>query len=63
MNIKINPNSDCGTEIELLKDLLRHNKRYIAKNFTNTEVVSIAIDELFDRLNAEKSRGENQRSM
>lgn len=61
MNIKINPNSDCAGEIEALKDLLRQNKRYTAENLSYAAIVSIAIDELYDRLVAEKKAGENQR--
>lgn len=62
-NIKINHNSDCWGEIDALKDLLRKNKRYLAKDFSNAEIVAIAIDELYDRLTAEKKNGENQRSI
>lgn len=62
-NIKINHNSDCWGEIEALKELLRKNKCYLAKDFTAAEIVSIAVDELYDRLNAEKRNGENQRSI
>lgn len=61
MTIKINPNSDCAGEIELLKDLLKQNKRYTAENLSYAAIVSIAVDELYDRLVAEKKAGENQR--
>lgn len=61
MNIKINPNSDCAGEIELLKELIRNNKRYTAENLSNAAVVSIAVNELYDKLVAEKKAGENQR--
>lgn len=61
MNIKINPNSDCAGEIEMLKDLLRQNKRYTAEHLSYAAVVAIAVDELYDKLVAEKKAGENQR--
>ena len=63
MNIKINPNSDCAEEIELLKLLLRGNKKYTAAKLSNADIVSIAVDELYDKLNAEKMAGVNQRSI
>lgn len=60
-NIKINHNSDCWGEIDALKELLKSNKRYTFQDFTNAEIVAIAIDELYDKLIAEKKSGENQR--
>lgn len=61
MNIKINPNSDCAGEIEALKDLLLHNKGYTAEKLSYAAIVSIAVDELYDKLVAEKKNGINQR--
>lgn len=63
MNIKINPNSDCAGEIELLKDLLRQNNRYTAENLSRADIVAIAVDELYDKLIAEKKAGLNQRTI
>lgn len=60
-NIKIDHNSDCWGELDALKTLLRENKRYSFENFTNAQIVAIAVDELYDRLVAEKKHGENQR--
>ena len=60
--IKINQNSDCWGEILALKDLLKANTGYICKDFSNSEIVAIAIDEMYDRLVAEKKSGKNQRS-
>ena len=62
-NIRIDHNSDCWGEIERLRDLLRHNKHYLAKEFSNAEIVAIAIGELYDKLAAEKQNGENQRNI
>lgn len=62
-SIRIDQNSDCWGEIERLRDLLRHNTRYIAKAFSSAEIVAIAIDELYDKLAAEKRNGENQRNI
>ena len=59
--IKIHNNSDCWAEIDKLKELLKHNKRYLPEDFSNADVVAIAVDELYDRLMAEKRNGENQR--
>lgn len=63
MNIKINPNSDCAEEIELLKLLLRGNKKYTAAKLSNADIVSIAVNELYNKLIAEKLVGVNQRSI
>lgn len=53
MNIKINPNSDCAEEIIELKELLRKSKHYTAESFSYAAIVSIAVDELYDKLRAE----------
>lgn len=60
-NVKINHNSDCWGEIDKLKELLKHNKRYLAEDFSTSEVIAIAVDELYNRLVAERKNGENQR--
>lgn len=62
-NVKINHNSDCWGETDKLKELLKHNKGFLAKDYSNAEVIAIAVDELYDRLVAEKKSGENQRQM
>lgn len=61
-NIKIDHNSDCWGELDLLRDLLKHNKGYVYKDFSNREIVEIAVNELYDKLVAEKKAGENQRT-
>ena len=53
-NIKIDHNSDCWGELDTLKTLLRESKRYSLENPSNAQIVAIAIDELYDRLVAEK---------
>ena len=63
MNIKIDQNSDCFGEIIALRHLLKQNKRFTYKDFTNLEVVEIAINELYDCLVAEKKAGINQRNI
>ena len=59
--IKIDHNSDCWGELDALKTLLKQNKRYLYEDFSNAQIVAIAVDELYDRLVAEKKAGENQR--
>jgi hypothetical protein len=61
MNIKINPNSDCAGELDALNALLKQNKKYTFCDFTNAQIVEIAVNELYDKLVDEKKRGENQR--
>ena len=63
MDIKINPNSDCAVEIELLKLLLRGNKKYTAAKLSNADIVSMAVNALYGKLIAEKIDGVNQRSI
>lgn len=52
--IKIDQNSDCWGEIDALKALLRESKHYATKSYTNAEIVSVAVNELYDKLVAEK---------
>ena len=61
MNIKINPNSDCAGELDALKELLRQNKNYTFGEWSYAAIVAVAVDELYDKLVAEKKAGENQR--
>ena len=61
-SIKIDHNSDCWSELELLETMLKQNKRYNNQNFSASEIISIAVDELYDRINAEKMAGKNQRN-
>ena len=63
MTININPNSDCAGELDLLKDLLRRNTRYAAESLSYAAIVSIAVDELYDRLIQEQKAGINQRTV
>ena len=63
MTIHLDPNSDAAGEIDLLRDLLHANTGYTYKRFTNKEIVAIAIDELYDKLVAEKKNGINQRKV
>ena len=64
MTIKINDMSDCAGEIEALRDLIKHNLGYTyQERYTNTEIVSIAINELYDKLVCEKKAGQNQRKI
>ncbi len=63
MTIHLDPNSDAVGEIEALRDLLHGNKGYTYKRFTNKEIVEIALDELYDKLVAEKKSGINQRNI
>ena len=60
-NIKINHNSDCWAEIDALREMMKQNKGYLAKDYTNSEIIAIAIDELYDKLAAERKAGNNQR--
>lgn len=60
-NIKIDHNSDCWGELEALKELLKQNKGYSYMDFSNSAIVRIAVDELYDKLVAEKKAGINQR--
>lgn len=61
MTIKISDMSDCAGEIEALRDLLKHNLRYTyQERYTNAEIVSIAVDELYDKLVGEKKAGQDQ---
>lgn len=62
-NIKFDHNSDCWGELEALKALLRGNKQYAFEDFSYAQIVSIAVDELHDKLIAEKKNGVNQRSV
>jgi len=62
-NIKIDHNSDCCGEIEALLELLKENKSYLSKDFSNNEIMANAIDELYNLLVAKKKNGENQRSV
>lgn len=57
----IDQNSDCYMEIELLKDLLKKSRHYCTPDgeWTDAQVVAVAIDELFDKLQAE---ARNERS-
>ena len=59
--IKIDHNSDCWGEIDALKDLLKANKGYNYEDFSNRQIVEIAVDELYDRLIAQRNAGINQR--
>ena len=59
--IRIDKNGDAAQELEELKELLKKNRRYSAKDWTNADVIGVALDELYDKLNGEKIRGENQR--
>lgn len=63
MTIHLDPNSDAVGEIEALRDLLYENKGYAFKRFANKEIVAIALDELYDKLVAEKKNGINQRNI
>ena len=49
-NIKIDHNSDCWGELSALKDLLSKSKRYSGEEFSNAQIVAIAVDELYDRV-------------
>ena len=59
--IRFDTNSDCWGELDELKDLLRQNKGYLAEDFGKAEIVAIAVNELYDKLVAEKKAGINQR--
>lgn len=63
MNVKIDQNSDCYGEILALKDMLKQNAGYICKEFTNREIVALAVNELYDKLVAERKAGVNQRKI
>lgn len=63
MTIHLDPNSDAVGEIDALRDLLYENKSYTYKRFTNKEIVEIALDELYDKLVAEKKNRINQRNI
>lgn len=60
-NIKIDHNSDCWGELDVLKALLKQNKGFLPKDYSNREIIEIAVNELYDRLVAEKKSGVNQR--
>lgn len=59
--VKIDHNSDCWGELDALKDMLKQNKGYLFKDFSNREIIEIAVNELYDKLVAEKKAGINQR--
>lgn len=59
--IKINHNSDCWGELDALKTLLRGNTGYSFEQYSNAEIVAIAVDELYNKLVADKKSGKNQR--
>ena len=61
MTIKINPNSDCAGELDALKELLPQNKSYTFGEWSYSAIVAAAIDELYDKIVAQKKAGENQR--
>lgn len=63
MNIKIDNNSDCAGEIELLSEMLKANTGYIYKDFSRREIVEIAINELYDKLVSERKAGTKQRKI
>lgn len=63
MTIKINDNSDCAGELLVLSDMLKANKGYLFKDFSRREIVEIAINELYDKLIAEKKNNTNQRKI
>lgn len=59
--IKIDHNSDCWGELDALKEMLKQNKGYSYMDFSNRAIVEIAVNELYDKLVAEKKAGINQR--
>ena len=59
--IKIDHNSDCWGELDALKSLLKANKGYNYEDFSNRQIIEIAVDELYDRLIAQRNAGINQR--
>lgn len=59
--IKIDHNSDCWGELDALKDLLKANKGYNYEDFSNRQIIEIAVDELYDKLIAQRNAGINQR--
>ena len=61
MTIKINPNSDCAGELDALKEQLQKNKGYTFGEWSYAAIVAVAVDELYDKLVAQKKAGENQR--
>lgn len=63
ITIKINVNSDCAGELDAPADMLKSNKGYLYKEFSRREIVEIAVNELYDKLVAEKKNGINQRSI
>lgn len=56
-SVKINHNSDCWGEIEALKEMLRHNTGFNFENYTAVDVISIAVNELYDKLVTEARDG------
>lgn len=60
MNIKIEQNSDCCGEIELLKEWLKQSPHYTSypkNSFSNADVVAIAVNELYDKIVEERKNG------
>lgn len=55
-NIKISHNSDCWGEIEALKKMLKESPRFISADYTASEIVQIAVNELYDALVNEKKK-------
>ena len=61
--VKIDHNSDCWGQLDALKDLLKQNKWYLFKDFSNREIIEIAVNELYGKMVADKKAGINQRSI
>ncbi len=61
INVKINVNSDCAGELDMLSDMLKANNGYTFQDFTRREIIEIAVNELYDKLVAERKAGVNQR--
>lgn len=63
ITVKINVNSDCAGELEMLSDMIKSNNGYLYQDFSRREIIEIAVNDLYDKLVSEKKAGINQRSI
>ena len=50
-------NNDAAGELEELREMLKHSKHFVSKNYSTREIVEIAINELYDALVRERTEG------
>lgn len=62
-NIRLDPNSDAASELDILKTRLKENSRFINMDLNAKQVVELAIDCLYDLWQRDRQTGEHQRKM